>query len=50
MNKCAINVNTKGYDNGETLCMQKCFGKFFDSQMLVDKEIEFHTFGNPYQS
>lgn len=50
MTKCQVN-----YGAGESTlsateqpCMQKCYNKFFDSSLVIDKELTMYTVGNPY--
>lgn len=28
--------------------MKKCYNKFFDSSLVIDKELNMYTVGNPY--
>ena len=37
-----------GFSDGETTCLKKCYQKFFDTQLLIDREHELFTVGNPY--
>ena len=48
MGKCAVNMNEKELSAHEAPCMTKCFNKYFDSVLLVDKELNLYTHGNPY--
>lgn len=49
MDKCAINYNDAvALSATEAPCMIKCYNKFFDSRLLVEKELKFYTHGNPY--
>ena len=34
----------------EQPCMTRCFSKYFDSTLLVDKELSMYTHGTPYRS
>ena len=49
LNKCNVDMSTKSLNDEETWCMKKCYNKVFDSQLLIDREIERYTTGNPYQ-
>ena len=48
LNKCNVDMSTKSFSEGENWCLKKCYNKVFDSQLLIDKEIEHYTVGNPY--
>ena len=50
MGKCAVNFNDSAskLDGSEEPCMKKCFNKFFDSNLVIDKELTLYTHGNPY--
>lgn len=37
-----------GFSEGENTCLKKCFNKYFDTQLLIDREHEHFTVGNPY--
>ena len=50
LGKCSVNMSSAAINAGESKCLSKCYNKYFDCQLLVDKEMEHHTFGNPYSS
>ena len=47
--KCNFNFNAGGADlsASETACLGRCFSKYVDSQLLLEKEITVYTSGNP---
>ena len=50
MGKCNVNYKepSANLTASEQPCMQKCYNKFFDSSLLIDKELNMYTVGNPY--
>ena len=51
MGKCSVNFNDstgKTLNASEAPCMTKCFNKFFDANLIADKELTMYTVGNPY--
>ena len=51
MGKCQVNFSSGDaakLNGSEQPCMQKCYNKFFDSSLLIDKELTMYTVGNPY--
>ena len=48
LNKCNVNMADAGFSEGENNCLKKCYNKYFDSQLLIDREHEHFTVGNPY--
>jgi hypothetical protein len=37
-----------GFSDQENSCLKKCYNKYFDTQLLIDREHEHFTVGNPY--
>ena len=37
-----------GFSDSENSCLKKCYNKYFDTQLLIDREHEHFTVGNPY--
>ena len=37
-----------GFSDTENSCLKKCYNKYFDTQLLIDREHEHFTVGNPY--
>ena len=51
MGKCGISfADNNSLSSAEAPCMQKCFTKYFDATLLVDKELSLYTHGTPYRS
>ena len=48
LNKCNVDMSTKSLSEGENWCLKKCYNKVLDSKLLIDREIEHYTVGNPY--
>lgn len=49
LGKCGVNFSEgAALSASEGPCMIKCFNKYFDSSLLVDKELNLYTHGNPY--
>lgn len=52
LTKCSVNFKEESSVNSlnasEMPCMTKCFNKFFDSNLITDKELTMYTVGNPY--
>ena len=48
LGKCAVAFDGNALSATEAPCMVKCFNKYFDSSLLVDKELNLYTHGNPY--
>ena len=51
MGKCQVNYSSGDsakLNASEQPCMQKCYNKFFDSSLVIDKELTMYTVGNPY--
>ena len=49
MGKCQTSY-TSAANADEQPCMTRCFSKYFDSTLLVDKELSMYTHGTPYRS
>lgn len=45
--KCNVKYEGESLDQRENVCMKKCFIKFFDSAMLVEKEMTRYVHGHP---
>ena len=52
MSKCQVNFkdqqSSPNLSVSEQPCMTKCYNKFFDSSLVIDKELTMYTVGNPY--
>lgn len=46
--KCSVNVKggDSRLDERETVCLRKCFVKYLDSALLVQKEMTLYVHGN----
>ena len=50
LNKCSVDVTTAGMNDVESSCLNRCYTKLFDCNLLINKEMELHTIGhNNYQ-
>ena len=45
--KCALNVRSVDTTDRETNCLRKCYVKYFDSALLVEKEMKHYVHGQP---
>ncbi len=45
--KCALNFKEGSFAASENACVGRCFNKYLDTQLLLEKEILFYTTGNP---
>ena len=51
LSKCQINFNSKDgemFNSSENTCMTKCFNKYLDANLLIDKEYTMYTNGFHY--
>ena len=45
--KCNVGLSDQSFSAGESGCMKKCFVKYLDSALLVEKEFSLYTHGHP---
>ena len=48
--KCALDAKSGESNNGtekENLCLRKCYIRYFDSALLVEKEMKHYVHGQP---
>ena len=49
LGKCNINfkAGVVGFNEKENVCLRKCFVKYLDSALLIEKEMLHYTHGQP---
>ena len=53
MGKCVTGLgesNAQTLNGDEVECMKRCSNKYFDSTLLIQKELNLYTEGSPYMS
>ena len=56
MGRCAVSYNAPDaayadkFTAAEGVCLQKCYGKYLDSALLLDKEVKLYTQGSRFMN
>jgi Tim10/DDP family zinc finger len=45
LGKCNVNFKSGGIDDRENACLRKCFVKYLDSALLIEKEMKHYVHG-----
>ena len=45
--KCNVSLKEQDFSTGESGCLKKCYVKYLDSALLINKEYSLYTHGHP---